>query len=106
MTHEPRPAREALDRLPPSPICLGGERLRARHYLGVLESALRLDHWRHAERRELIRRWKLWKLRAEGHDPYFDEYGTFGRMPGAPPPTVTDITMKRWKDRARSRKGR
>jgi hypothetical protein len=88
-------------RLPPSPVCLGGERGKAVAYLGTVERALALDHWTRSERVELIRRWKLWKLRAAGLDGYFDTYGTFGRMPGSPAPTGRDVVEREWKQRTK-----
>ena len=90
--HPPR-----TSRLPESPVCLAGERATARTYLSTLERALADDHWTRRERQALIRRWRIWKLRAEGLDAYFDTYGTFGRMPGSPPPTVTDVTVLTWR---------
>ena len=84
-------------RIPPAPICLGGERSTARAYVTWLEAALQQDQWRRRERAELVRRWKLWILRANGLDPYFDTYGTFGRQPGQAPPTATDVTVLKWR---------
>ena len=82
-----------------APICLPKEHYKAKAYLAQIETALLADGWSSGQRRYLRVLHLKWLYRAEGRDPHFEEYGTFGRLPGAPPPTITDLIIARKRQR-------
>lgn len=83
--------------LPPSPICLPREHAKAAAYVCAIEEALTRAGWSSGQRGRLRAQLRLWKYRAEGRDPQFERYGSFGRKPGTAPPTSVDATVEAWR---------
>lgn len=85
--------------LPPAPDCLPGSHGEANRYAARIKQALDTPGWSVAQRRHLRDKYRKWLLRAEGRDPYFEQYGTFPRFDGTAPPTSTDLVVARWRKR-------
>jgi len=83
--------------LPYAPICLPREHTKAVAYLAVLDQALGQAGWTASQRRRIRALQRLWTFRAEGRDPQFEKYGTFGRRPGTAPPTGADAVVAAWR---------
>lgn len=83
--------------LPRSPICLPGDHLKATQYVEVIQGALKQAGWSGSQRRRLRGLLRLWTFRAEGRDQEYEKNGSFGRAPGAAPPTSTDATVEYWR---------
>lgn len=82
-----------------SPVCLPGEHAMARAYVAEIELALGQAGWSPSQRGRLRALRMKWMWRAEGRDEQFEQYGTFFRPPGTAPPTVTDVTVEKWRRR-------
>lgn len=85
--------------LAPAPDCLQGEHLKAVEYVRVLEAALEQPGWSQTQRQRIRTKYRKWLLCAEGRDPYFEQFGTFARFEGSPPPTSVDLVVARWRKR-------
>jgi len=83
--------------LPPSPICLPREHAKAAGFVLAIEEALTRPGWSGAQRGRLRALLRLWVYRAEGRDPQFEKYGSFGRRPGSAPPTSVDAIVAAWR---------
>ena len=83
--------------LPASPICLPGEHHKAEAYVILVGEAMKQAGWSSTQRRRLRDLVRLWTWRAEGRDPQFEQYGSFGRRPGSAPPTALDATVEAWR---------
>lgn len=83
--------------LPPSPICLPREHAKAGAYVREIEEALQRAGWSSGQRGRLRAQLRLWTYRAEGRDPQFEKYGSFGRRPGTAPPTSVDAIVAAWR---------
>jgi hypothetical protein len=83
--------------LPPSPICLPREHHKAAAYVLEIQEALKRAGWTGGQRGRLRSLLRLWEYRAEGRDPQFEQYGSFGRRPGSAPPTGVDATVEAWR---------
>lgn len=91
------------DPLPRAPLCLPGQHKKANEYAALLADALRQSGWSRTQRTRLRDRYRVWVWRAEGRDGYFEQYGTFARQEGAPPPTPLDLVVQEWRAKARAR---
>lgn len=83
--------------LPHSPVCMPQEHYKASQYVLVLEEALKQSGWSVTQRRRLRSLVRLWTFRAEGRDQEFEKNGSFGRAPGAAPPTAIDASVEKWR---------
>ncbi len=85
--------------IPDAPDCLPAAHGEANRYAQVLLAALDHPGWSARQRIRLRAQYRKWILRAEGRDPQFEEFGTFPRFQGTPPPTATDLVIARWRKR-------
>lgn len=85
--------------LPDSPICLPREHAKALTFVLEIEAALGRAGWSSGQRRRLHELLVKWTFRAEGRDPHFEKYGSFGRRPGSAAPQSCDLIVAQWRRR-------
>lgn len=85
--------------LPDSPLCLPREHGKAIAFVAEIEAALGRPGWSSGQRRRLRDLLVKWTFRAEGRDPHFEKYGSFGRAPGSAAPQSCDLIVAGWRRR-------